>query len=453
MGTISYGVQLNHMSRCLDPTVRVYRHTVRYLIDIVFLHYEEIEGLSPKAAQRHIEQLVHSTAYFPAAYPAFDRRFYKMPCYLRRAAISTAIGKVSSYRKLVSLWEDGGRKGKRPHMDFNQDMMPCFYKGNMFDAKDGVFRIKAFIRNDWVWLPVSLRKSDLDYIRKHCAGMKECAPVLRKAHHKYLLQFAFQYSVTDDTPRFVKDVDVQKIVGVDLGLNTDAVCSSMLRDGTVADCRFIDSPVEKDRLYTLLNVIKGTQQHGSRKEPRLWRFVNNYNREIAVKTASGIVRFAREQGAQVIVFENLSVFRKKARGSKKQRIALWRKQEIQARTAQLAQRFGIRTTKVCAWNTSRLAFDGSGKVIRDADNYALCTFATGKRYNCDLSASKNIGARYFIRAIKKSMPETAWSSVQAKVPELGARTRCTLASLIRLAAEAAAIAGDTGSPVLPAAAI
>jgi hypothetical protein len=50
---------------------------------------------------------------------------------------------------------------------------------------------------------------------------------------------------------------------------------------------------------------------------------------------------------------------------------------------------------------SNLAYDGSGVVLRGKDagfsTYELCKFGNGKIYNCDLSASYNIGASYFIR--------------------------------------------------------
>lgn len=434
MSVISYGVQLNHLSRCLDPTIRVYRDAVRYLVDIVLLHYDDIKDLLQLSAQQHIERLVHSTGDNKAVYPEFDRRFYKFPSYLRRDAINNAIGKVSGYKAQLLLWESEGCKGRRPRMNFNQDTMPCFYKGNMFRDRNGHgFQIKVYRDHDWVWQDIELNRSDLRYIHDRCAGLKESAPVLCKAYGKYILRFAYKADFSDQS-KFVKDVDVQKAIGADLGLNTDAVCTGMLRDGTVTGCKFIDSPVEKDRLYTLLNVIRGAQQHGSRHMHRLWRYADHYNREIAVKTASAIVNYAVEQKAEVIVFENLSDLKGRVNGSKKQRIGIWRKRDIQVRTSEMAARFGIRTAYVCAWNTSRLAFDGSGAVVRDDSNHALCTFATGKHYNCDLSASKNITARYFIRAIKKSIPETEWLYASAKVPELCTRTQCTLSTLISLSA-------------------
>ena len=100
----------------------------------------------------------------------------------------------------------------------------------------------------------------------------------------------------------------------------------------------------------------------------------------------------------------------------------------------LAARNGIRVSYICAVNTSRLAFDGSGKVLRGKDagfnTYELCKFTTGKVYNCDLSASKNIGARFFIRVLLKSLSAKEELLVLAKVPELNRRTSCCLATLI-----------------------
>ena len=70
---------------------------------------------------------------------------------------------------------------------------------------------------------------------------------------------------------------------------------------------------------------------------------------------------------------------------------------------------GMRVSCICACNTSRLAYDGSGTVKRGKaagfESYSVCKFQNGKIYNCDLSASYNIGSRYFIREILKTFPE------------------------------------------------
>ncbi len=65
-------------------------------------------------------------------------------------------------------------------------------------------------------------------------------------------------------------------------------------------------------------------------------------------------------------------------------------------------------------------------------NHSLCTFQTGKRYNCDLSAAYNIGARYFIRELLKPLPVTERSLLEAKVPPVKRRTSCVYADLKEL---------------------
>ena len=95
--------------------------------------------------------------------------------------------------------------------------------------------------------------------------------------------------------------------------------------------------------------------------------------------------------------------------------------------------------RICAWNTSRLAYDGSGRVLRGKQagfsSYSVCQFQNGKVYNCDLSASYNIGARYFIREILKSLHEKERLALEAEVPQVAKRSTCTWSTLIRLNAE------------------
>ena len=109
-----------------------------------------------------------------------------------------------------------------------------------------------------------------------------------------------------------------------------------------------------------------------------------------------------------------------------------------------AHRIGMHVSRICAWGTSRLAFDGSGRVLRgreaDLESYSVCQFRTGKVYNCDLNASYNIGARYYIREILKSVPVKVRLALEAKVPQAARRSTCTLSVLINLNAELVSMA-------------
>ncbi len=97
-----------------------------------------------------------------------------------------------------------------------------------------------------------------------------------------------------------------------------------------------------------------------------------------------------------------------------------------------------------AWNTSGLAYDGSGPVKRGRESektngcYFLCEFSIGKVYHADLTASYNIGARYYIREILKSCSETERLALEVKVPEVARGSTCTLSALIYLNAVIAA---------------
>ena len=88
-----------------------------------------------------------------------------------------------------------------------------------------------------------------------------------------------------------------------------------------------------------------------------------------------------------------------------------------------------------AWNTSGLAYEGSGPVKRGRESektngcYFLCEFSTGKVYHADLNASYNIGARYYIREILKSCSETERLALEVKVPEVARGSTCTLSAL------------------------
>ena len=448
MAIVSYGLKITNAYHVFDATLRIYRAAVRYLMDIADLHYGDLLPLNgyitangktvtaQQHRQQYMERLVHSTKSHPAEYPKFDRDFYKFPSYLRRDAINTAVGNILAYHSQLKNWEDGGRQGKRPSLKRNPLAMPCFYRGNTYLQDGTSVCLKLFDGHDWIWKDVRVRETDWKYVCRQMAGWSAKPPVLTKRGHRYELRVAYTLA-NKNLPKYKKDKDVTTVLGVDLGINTDAVCSVVQKDGTVTGQRFIDSPVEKDRMDGLLNAVKKAQQQGNRKNPRLWRLINHYNEAIAVKTAAAIVSYAKEAGVDVIVFEHLKMQGKK-RGPKKQRLSLWRKRDIQRRVKEMAARAGIRVSYICAVNTSRLAYDGSGKVARGKDagfsSASLCRFSTGKVYNRDLSASKNIAARYFIRVLLKSIPAKERLLTQAKVPGLSRRTSCVLATLIRFTA-------------------
>ena len=414
--TSSYGVEIRKLNKPLKHTIQAAREAVEWLLPVIGKEWTGLKQISgEKRRFNAAEKLIHETRDNRAKYP-FDRQFPKMPSYLRRAILQHVMGQISGADTC------GMQAGKEQHY------MPVFYRDNMYRrGEEGTF-LKLYNGRDWVWQKVSLKKTDMDYLKKHWTGKKEKAPVLVKRQKKYFLQFAFEEQVTLTD----RNIWEQRICAVDLGINTDAVCSIMRGDGTVVARRFIRFAAERDHLYHVLGRIRGKQsKYGPKSVRSLWSYAVRVNTEIARRTAGAITDFAREYGVDVIVFEHLDM-RGHIRGKNRQRLHMWKKNEVQKVTEHHVHRQGMRISRVCAWKTSALAYDGSGPVERDRDNYSLATFRSGKRYNCDLSASYNIGARYLIREILKSVPETEQSLLTAKVPGAGRRTSCVYADLISL---------------------
>jgi len=427
----TYGVRIHAASlKPVQDMICIYRQAVSFLINVCDEQWNEIAPVFSQLRRKTlVEELVHCTKNRKTVqYNQFDTLFYKLPSYIRRAAISEAIGAVESYRSRLKAWNENP-VGKAPGLPQAGFTYPVLYDGNMFEQTgDYSARIKVWIRNTWDWMDVTFRKSDADYILRHCGDRHKLCPSIVKNGRKWELMFAFEEEVS------LRSVDVkdQKILAVDLGINNACACSVMKSDGTIVGRRMFRLPVQEDCLNHLMNKVKKAYKQGHKHIPTLWNSIENVNHVIAVETARFIARIAEEYQVDVVVFEKLDLSGSKKGKSRRQRLHLWKGRDVQSMVACKVHRLGIRISRVNARNTSQLAFDGSGYVLRDKNNYSVCQFQTGKIYNCDLNASYNIGARYFVREIIKTLPATTGLGISAKVPECTRRSTCTLSTLISL---------------------
>lgn len=472
----SYGVHIQDHRKALKATVDIYRDATAFVIDIANKEWNTLGPVYKKdkrLCKTALEALIHKTAKNPTPKYDFDSKFYKMPSYFRRAVMATAMGAVSSYRSSLANWEAGGKRGREPKLTYDRDVMPVFFRDNMSQSdamlrgETTVVQLKLFVKNDWVWVDIHCRPRDVKYLAKWWSGVKASAPTLEveKRKGRRDCSFRLRYAFEEQRDLSLRDepLDTRTILAVDLGINNDAVCSVMAADGTVLGRKFINFPREKDHLNHLLNKQRGEQRdHGRYGGRRTWDKINNLNDQLTANIARAVLDTAVEYGVNVIVFEALN-FHGKIRGPKKQRIHLWRKRAIQDMVEHKAHRNLVRISRVCAWGTSKLAFDGSGEVIRGRVNLSkaelaklvamtaserkqdkgrpethcgqeLCTFLSGKEYNCDLNASYNIGARYFLREWCKETP-----GLEETLPKATLRTYANLKGLnLQLAPAAAA---------------
>ena len=240
----SYGVHIRDSYKALKRTADLFSYAVACLVQTALANWNSLSDTDSSFARlRMMECMVHSANGFSSS-DSFDQKFPKFPSYYRRAAIMQALGIVSAYHSAMKSWKASGCKGEAPKLDSCRHRMPALYRGNTYkpviDKETGevlpyLAQIKVFRNNDWVWDTVRLSKTDADYLEKRSRNAEISAPVLEKKHGCWKLRFA----VTETVKLSKKPISEQKICAVDLGVNTDAVCSVMDSRGTVLARKFI----------------------------------------------------------------------------------------------------------------------------------------------------------------------------------------------------------------------
>ena len=283
---------------------------------------------------------------------------------------------------------------------------------------DNKIALKIYEDNDWKYEEFKLKKNDLKYINK--INGKRYNPEIKIIGKKIYIKFTFEI---EDLKLQDKELNKRIICGVDLGVNNDATISIMNYEGTILGRHFINTN-NKDLMNHLLNKKRKIQRNsGNYKYLRNLHInnkINSINENIVNHTVNQIIKICLSYGVDVIVFENLRHKFKRAKRSFRARLHRWRKIAIYNKAYEMAHRNGIRVSTVNPNGTSKYAYDGSGLVERDNDNYSIydnysiCKFVSGKIYNCDLSASYNIAARYYIRETLKPLDVNSRSELETK---------------------------------------
>lgn len=424
MSVVSYNVEVinntNKLRNIVANTLALYNSALNYVCDVVLKHYDEINELNNLEGRMYLEHLIHNTKNNIAKYD-FDSIYYKLPCYLLRDIESKAIGHIFSYKSNLDNYKkerynkiSNGKKFKKREPSLSKcNLLPSFYKGNMYKMiSDNKIALKIYEDNDWKYEEFKLKKNDLKYINK--INGKRYNPEIKIIGKKIYIKFTFEI---EDLKLQDKELNKRIICGVDLGVNNDATISIMNYEGTILGRHFINTN-NKDLMNHLLNKKRKIQRNsGNYKYLRNLHInnkINSINENIVNHTVNQIIKICLSYGVDVIVFENLRHKFKRAKRSFRARLHRWRKIAIYNKAYEMAHRNGIRVSTVNPNGTSKYAYDGSGLVERDNDNYSICKFVSGKTYNCDLSASYNIAARYYIRETLKPLDVNSRSELETK---------------------------------------
>jgi len=422
-------VATQEQKELLQNTVSEFRCLVRGLVGVIYAHWTNIGQLEANAQIPAVERLIHATAKNPdIKYRYFGSRFHKFPSYYRRGAIKFAVGQVSSFVTKYREWQSGVRNRKTalpPRLNADCGTYPSLYKNQCIKFADDNHsaEIKVFTGTDWVWTTIGVTGHRQRHLNPDNTRQSPYLIINDKKCH-LSVPFEIKKSKIDDQ---------ESVLSVDLGINTTATISVVNFDGTVSHREFIHPGRDIDRRDKRLKRISrkasltGKLCKGFARG--LYRKAGNINREIGQKISTKLVKIAKQYNVKYIVFEYLKSWR--PRGGKKrsvlrQRFHGWLHRRIVELTEMKWIELGGKVGFVYARGTSSNAFDGSGKVKRSSKQYEQAVFATGKRYNCDLSASYNIGARFIIQLLGGNDPRDK----QGKSSCLSPRSQGTTLSML-----------------------
>ena len=422
-------------------TVDFFQRVVRMLCTVVLTHWPELGALRSQERLTALEGLFHTTKLNPKPrYALLARVLGKMPSYLRRAAINAACGAVSSYLSNYSNWLDDveRERGARPPRLGLSGIFPSLYGGNMLREGDAPKLLRAVQRADFCgplrpkkartpaqlaaqatkaaelhtpagsvrlkllgadgrWsFSVSLK---LKGKCKRLQGKRALSPTLMLRGAKAWLSCPVELKRNPHIP----DKHVERVASFDVGINTAATASVVDRTGTVIARKFMTCGRHNDQRDVLSSLVRQKQQQSNGGPGRrlgegfckgLYRRISGLSLQAARELATQAIGFALEHRCQAVVIEALKGYRPTGRGAhQKKRFHRFQHRLFVRYLLLAAEEHGLRVVEVYAGGTSRYAFDGSGKVVRDAANASNCTFANGKQFNADLNAAYNIAAR------------------------------------------------------------
>ena len=337
----------------------------------------------------------------------FNSRFYKFPSYYRRGAIQFAVGQVSSFVTRYRMWQSGIRKRKTalpPKLNADCGTYPPLYKNQCIKlAEDNnSAEIKVFTGADWIWLTIGIT----GHRQRHLNPNNQ-----RKSPYLIVNDRGCHLSVPFKIKK-PKIKDKESVLSVDLGINTTVIVSIVNFDGTVSHREFIHPGRDIDhRDQRLKRISKKASLTGKLYKgfaKGLYRKAGNINREIGQKVSARLVKIAKQYNVKYIVFEHLKGWRPrggKKRSNLRQRFHGWLHRRIVNLTEMKWSELGGKTVFVNPHGTSSYAYDGSGKLKRSSKNYELAIFTSGKKYNCDLSASYNIASRFILKLLGGNSPQ------------------------------------------------
>jgi transposase, IS605 OrfB family, central region len=417
-------VKVEEQASC---TTVLYRKVVSYYLQ-VFQDHQDLIGHSQWL--KMAENLTHRTEDNPNPEYPFDEEFPNFPSGFRRNAIAEAHGKALAWKTSYEKWEEKKRKheernqrriaaGKKP-IEFTErppqypeydNCWLSYYDTEYKWLDSNHIMLKMFTGKAYVYRKVALLQPFI-VPPGYAAG----SPMLVEKPTGWELHVPIVQTIWKNIKKIkelIKDPSL-KICFVDLGMNRHAVLTIQDTKGRVYAAKFIsgakDNHLRKRYLEKIVSLQMQTKiiPEGERFAKYLWDKVSNLNDDIAHRVSKQIVKFARQHGAKIIVFEYLDNL-KPEKGTKShylnQKFNHWVKGRIFRYTKYKALHEGIVTCRVPAKETSsRCPYCGFLTIVRYSKgkdrketkgvDLAKCTNCEVHDVNADYIGTLGIGRNF-----------------------------------------------------------
>ena len=230
---------------------------------------------------------------------------------------------------------------------------------------------------------------------------------------------------------------LKRTLGIDLGIKHLVVITIMEGD-KLLKTEFIRGSKLNDLRYSALKTITEKQKlsgkpvKGERSNKNLWQYISNLNEDIAHQVSARIVALAKEFNCQVIIFENLNNFNRKAK-NKATRLNLklnyWLHGKIVDYTRYKAYAEKILTVERSPFMTSQIHYKSNqvGERFSPASEFgkSLIMFEDGTTLNADFNASLNLHRKFH-----KTFPKLVMKEIKQKKLILKAKLKEELKAVV-----------------------
>ncbi len=258
-----------------------------------------------------------------------------------------------------------------------------FYRGDFKDLslKSNTIRLKVWDGRDWRFITVEVEPTGHSQKLRLDDAWEMTVPSIYEKEGIFYLVTAFEKktSVIKFADYYLSKDPKVLAVDLNLGRRNRAVCALVGKDGTVHKVRHIGlAACNTTDVHRLLGLIArdvsglGMVPKGHRPCKKLWRKVRAVNDNYAHHLSKRLVDLAVEQGAKVIVFENLKRLRpdKEKHGSARmrQKIGYWLHRRVIGYATYKAKARGILIALIPPKDTSsRCSLCGLPETSRDGN--------------------------------------------------------------------------------------